>query len=117
MIINISRAGYLGPKGLSMTAERKIGVKGVVSRKRDNKPWWNVDISGARKERKRLNKVCRRMRVLRIKGEEVSEEAYNNAWNEYQGKRREVKSMIRKAVERHEKNVIDELREKGKKGS
>ena len=46
----------------------------------------------------------------------MSEEAYNNAWNEYQGKRREVKSMIRKAVERHEKNVIDELREKGEEG-
>ena len=48
-------------ENVRLAAERKIGVKGVVSRKRDNKPWWNVDISGARKERKRLNKVCRRM--------------------------------------------------------
>ena len=31
-------------------------------------------------------------------------------------KRKEVKSMIRKAIERHEKNVIEELREKGEEG-
>ena len=75
-----------------------------------------MDISGARKERKRLNKVCRRLRALRTRGEEVSDEVYSNAWNEYQVKRKEVKSMIRKAVERHEKNVIEELREKGEEG-
>ena len=103
-------------ENVRLAAERKIGVKRVVSRKRDNKPWWNVDISGARKERKRLNKVCRRLRALRIRGEEVSDEVYSNAWNEYQVKRKEVKSMIRKAVERHEKNVIEELREKGEEG-
>ena len=70
-------------ENVRLAAERKIGVKRVVSRKRDNKPWWNVDISGARKERKRLNKVCRRLRALRIRGEEVSDELYSNAWNEY----------------------------------
>ena len=63
-------------ENVRLAAERKIGIKGVVSRKKDNKPWWNIDISGARKERKRLNKECRRLRSLRTRGEEVSDEVY-----------------------------------------
>ena len=32
-------------ENVRLAAERKIGVKRIVSRKRDNKPWWNVDIA------------------------------------------------------------------------
>ena len=103
-------------ENVRLAAERKIGIKRVANSKRDNKPWWNVDISCARKERKRLNKECRRLRTARMRGEEVSDVVYNNAWNEYQVKRKVVKSLIRKAVERHEKNVINELREKDEEG-
>ena len=38
---------------------------------------------------------------------------YSNAWKAYQDKRKQVKSMIRRAVERHEKNKICKLRVKG----
>ena len=90
-------------ENVRLAAERKIGIRRGECKRRDNKPWWNVDISDARKEHKRLNKECRRLRTVRMRGEEVNDEVYNYAWNEYQVKRKEVKSMIRKAVERHEK--------------
>ena len=41
---------------LAVAAERKIGIKRVANSKRDNKLWCNVDISGARKEWKKINK-------------------------------------------------------------
>ena len=99
-------------KNVRLAAERKIGIRKNMNKRKQNKPWWNVDISNARKERKNLNKVCRRMRAARG-SEDASAEVYNNAWKEYQDKRKQVKSMIRRAVERYEKNKICELREKG----
>ena len=44
------------------TTACQIGFVRVSKRKRVCKPWWNDDIRDARKERKRLNKVCRMMR-------------------------------------------------------
>ena len=39
--------------------ERKIGYIRLNGRKKECKSWWNEDIGKARKERKRLNRICR----------------------------------------------------------
>ena len=48
-------------------AVSQIGYVRTSARKRTGRPWWNDEIRDARKERKRLNRVCRQLRKRRLK--------------------------------------------------
>ena len=63
-------------------ANRQIGYVKTSGRRRECKPWWNGEIRDARKERKRLNRVCRRLRKKRQDSIEAENE-YQNAWEIY----------------------------------
>ena len=96
-------------------AASQIGYVRASARKRRSRPWWNDEIRDARKERKRLNKVCRQLRKRRHESEEAENE-YLNAWTAYVSQQRMTKRKIMKAKVASERSVIQSLREKGMEG-
>ena len=102
-------------ENVKKAATSQIGYVKMSARKRACKPWWNEEIKDARRERKRLNRVCRQMRKRRHESEEAEGE-YQNAWTAYVSQQRVVKRKIMNAKVRCERNVIQSLREKGVEG-
>ena len=102
---------------LTRAAEDTIGR----TKPRDNvrgskrKSWWNSEIDQARKERRQLNRKCRRLKRNRENSEEQRRE-YDRVWEEYRNKQREVKRLIRKAKGDEEREKVKELREMGEEG-
>ena len=66
-------------KNVKNATASQIGYVRTGARERACKPWWNEEIKDARRERKRLNKVCRQLRKRRHEREEA-ESKYQNAW-------------------------------------
>ncbi|MPC81000.1 hypothetical protein E2C01_075600 [Portunus trituberculatus] len=58
-------------------AASQIGYVRTGARKHRSRPWWNDEIRDARKERKRLNRVCRHLRKRRHESEEAESEYLN----------------------------------------
>ena len=78
-------------------------------------PWWNGEIKTERKERKRLNKVCREWQKRESDGER-SQEEYIVAWQKYKDQKKKVKYMIANAKMEYERKKVEELRGKGEEG-
>ena len=104
-------------KEMEGVAKRTIGrTKGGVKRGKRNE-WWNQGIKDARKERKRLNKECRKLRDRMERGEDVNREQYEDAWEKYKAQKKKVHILIKNARSDSERKKIDELKEKGEEGS
>ena len=77
--------------------------------------WWNKEIDRARKERKQLNRKCRRLRRCR-ENSEAERMEYDRVFEEYRSKQQEVKRLIKKAKRNEEREIVKELRQKGEEG-
>ena len=93
---------------ITKIAEASIGKTSKRKNGKVRKKWWNSEIESVRKERKHLNKKCRRLRKNKAKGEAER--------REYEYKQKEVKHLVRKTKVSEERKLIRELREKGEEG-
>ena len=96
-------------------ARRRIGILRLKSRGKKCNRWWNGEIKRARKERKELNREQKRLHKV-ANGDVGRKREYEETWDKYKKKQREVKNLIRKARANVEREIVEELREKGEEG-
>ena len=103
-------------QNVNMCAEKTIERRKVSNRRVKGKVWWTREIGNERSKRRELNKKCRQLRKRQHLGDEQMRE-YENAWDEYVKQQRKTKRLIREALVKLERCLVEKLRENGEEGS
>ena len=81
--------------------------------KETKKNWFNQEIKVAIDKRQEKNRECRKIRKDINRGVRVEEGMYSAAWSSFLELKRRVHYLVREAMSKEEKFIIDRIREKG----